>query len=136
MTMPKRFLFKLLLIDPLLAEKKRLFLIFFSLATLSLSQSAFLFLVGPLLQAFFKVDKAVIELGELLPEQVLKFLPEWVGLSISTSLAVNPSLDLVLIGLVKATSSFLYQYQQSALTLVVAKNYRINYSAPYSSVLI
>lgn len=114
-------------IRPLLSQQAKLWLIFFALLLLSLSQSAFLLLAGPLLKAFFELSDTVqvVALSELVPPQMHGFLGDLAGREIPESQLVwwLPGL-LMLAGVTKGLAGYIYHYQQSALALYIAKNYR------------
>ncbi|MFW7381602.1 MAG: ABC transporter transmembrane domain-containing protein [Oligoflexus sp.] len=122
-----RQLFKQLFVQPIFAQKSRLWFIALALVLLSLAQSAFLLLAGPLLKAFFEFSAHTthIPLAELVPPQILEQLPQLQSLQVSAShLTLWLPTLLLCAGLIKGLAGYLYHYQQNALSLNVAKHYR------------
>lgn len=113
--------------QPLTEQQLRLWAIFFSLLLLSIAQSSFLLLAGPLLKAFFEfsAESGQIPLSELIPPQVLDYVPALAGLEVAAAILswLLPAL-LLSAGIVKGIAAYIYHYQQSAVSLYIAKHYR------------
>lgn len=118
--------FSSLFVKPMFDFPQRLLIIIFSLMILSLSQSAFLLLLGPFFKSLFTLGSLeALTLSELLPENISRSLPSLGNISISKEQVtwMIPS-GLFVAVLAKGVAGYFFQYNQQGLALHVAKRYR------------
>lgn len=112
---------------PTLREQKACLLrIVISLVFLSAAQSAFLLLIGPLFKALFTpTSKSNLSFFQLLPKQSLSYFPnQWDFALARSELAFAIPAAILLVSLIKAVASFVYQSEQQILTLHLGRRYR------------
>ena len=113
-----------LLWQPLLSMKKSLITAFLALLVLSAAHGALVLLVGPLLTAMLGAEGEVIGLIDLLPPYAVSlFSLQQVKVETSSLKWWIPSLILV-VGVLKSLSSYLYQLEQKSISIKVAGHYR------------
>lgn len=122
----RRHLLRLLLLQPLQAQKQRLLAIILALATQALAQGLLLIMVKGFTTALFgQTQSKVVLLAELLPPKALKFMPYLANLSMARAdLALLVPALIFGAGMGKALATYVYQLHQQALALLLAKNYR------------
>ncbi len=108
-------------LPPLLACKKQLVLLFFSLLIITLMQALFLLLTGPVLTLLFSDPQATLSLAQLSP-QAARLLPE-VSFPRAFFLLWLPLL-LALTGFIKSACAYLFRYCQNYISLWMAKHLR------------
>ncbi len=108
-------------LPPLLACKKQLYLLLFSLFIITLMQAMFLLLTGPMLTLLFSAPDTTMPLVHLSP-LAARLLPE-LNLPRAFLLLWLPVL-LALTGLVKSASAYLFRYCQNYISLWMAKHLR------------
>jgi ABC-type multidrug transport system fused ATPase/permease subunit len=107
-------------------ERGRLVVIAGALAVLGAAQGLFLLLVKGFVQALFQGDGQPVAVTTLLPESVLRYLPQWGGVYVApATLAVAVPLAIAVAGLGKAIATYVYQWQQQSLALAVARDLRL-----------
>lgn len=124
-------------LPPLLACKKQLVLLFFSLLIITLMQAMFLLLTGPVLTLLFSEPNATLPLAQLSP-LAARLLPE-VSFPRAFFLLWLPVL-LALTGFIKSACAYLFRYCQNYISLWMAKHLRQELCAaiiaqPYTSFL-
>lgn len=137
---------KTLFLVPLSMQKRALLIMAVSLVLLSLTQTSLLLLVGPLLKSLFELgssDRSIV-LSSLLPEGVAAYLPSFASsdamvVSAQRLSVVMPLLILV-VGFVKALSTYGFQLNQQHISLQIARNYRVQLFSsllqqPYESIV-
>jgi|LauGreDrversion4_2_1035121.scaffolds.fasta_scaffold03876_2 subfamily B ATP-binding cassette protein MsbA len=124
--MKRRQLVRELFLQPLAAQRHRIFGIVLSLIILSASQALFLLLVKGFIKALFQSQGvSQFSLLELLPEKSGHWLPQLKDVTITTeNLSIAVPISILLAGLTKSLASYLYQLNQQGLALYLAKNYR------------
>lgn len=111
-----------LVTEPIKAHKRRIVYAVLALFCLALAQSAFLLAVKPLFGFLFAdTQKELFAFRDLLPPQLARFAPG--GIQRATIQLYLPIL-LVVASLIKSTTTYIYRYQQEALSLHVASHYR------------
>ena len=125
-TPDKKRLVRELLTQPLKAQKGRLVGIVAALAILALSQALFLLMVKGFVKALFQEPgRAAVPLISLLPDKVAVHFPAWHSVMLSRAmLGVSVPLVIAFAGLAKAMASYLYQLNQQAVALHLARRYR------------
>ena len=124
-------------LPPLLACKKQLALLFFSLLIITLMQAMFLLLTGPVLTLLFSEPNASLPLAQLSP-LAARLLPD-LSFPRAFFLLWLPVL-LALTGLLKSACAYLFRYCQNYISLSMAKHLRQELCAaiiaqPYMSFL-
>ena len=108
-------------LPPLIACKKQLVLLFFSLLIITLMQALFLLLTGPVLTLLFSAPHTTLSLAQLSP-LAAQLLPE-VSLPRTFFLFWLPLL-LASTGLIKSACAYLFRYCQNYISLWMAKHLR------------
>ena len=124
-------------LPPLLACKKQLTLLFFSLLIITLMQAVFLLLTGPVLTLLFSEPNTTLPLAQLSP-LAARLLPD-LSFPRAFFLLWLPLL-LALTGFVKSACAYLFRYCQNYISLWMAKHLRQELCAaiiaqPYTSFL-
>ena len=125
-TLPQNKLWHDLLWTPLKDEKSRISIIFVSLLVLAVSQSLFLLLVGPFLKALFSLGTMeTIAFKEIAPAKFTEMFPQLAALSFERDLLTTwvPGL-MIIAALFKSLATYFFQFNQQAISLALAKNYR------------
>ena len=119
-------LLRSLLASPLRGETSRLLVIAAALIILSASQGALLFLVKGFVSALFTAhDAREVPLSALLPPKLLRLWPHLASLSLErAALGVWVPAGILLAGILKTFATYLYQLNQQALALKVARSFR------------
>ena len=122
---PKQ-LFRALFVDPVWQKKTALIIVALSLILLSLAQTAFILLIGPLFQVMFAENAtSSFTLAEILPANVTNLLPGTPGLAIAKDWLIwGIPIALFLTSLCKGIASYFFQVNQQRIALWVAKTYR------------
>ena len=108
-------------LPPLLACKKQLALLFFSLLIITLMQAMFLLLTGPVLTLLFSEPNASLPLAQLSP-LAARLLPD-ISFPRTFFLLWLPVL-LALTGMLKSACAYLFRYCQNYISLWMAKHLR------------
>ena len=124
--MKHRPLIRELFVRPLLEQRRRLYGIAVSLLVLALSQALFLLMVKGFIKALFQGrGVATVPLIDLLPPKSATWFPVLTNLTLTTdSLAIIVPIIILIAGWSKSLASYLYQLNQQALALYLAKSYR------------
>ena len=115
-----------LFVKPIMAQRRRLFVLIASLVVLGLSESFFLINIRGFVKVLFHDPHAVaISVRELLPDSVSHQMPMLANYQIpARDLALYVPLVILFAGLLKSIATYFYQLNQQGLSLVLAKNYR------------
>ncbi len=115
-----------LFVAPLLSQRSRLVGIAGSLLVLALSEALFLLLVKGFIKALFTdATKTTVQLSDLLPAKAMSWAPALSGLEVaSATLAVAVPIMILVAGWCKSLASYLYQLNQQALAIYLARTYR------------
>lgn len=121
-----RKLFLYLFVEPLSKQKKALFVVLLSLGFLSLAQTLFIILIGPLFSVMFLEEASeTVNLAKILPSRMIEYVPiEWqVQLDTSSVIFALP-FALCITVLIKGLAQYFFQVNQNRVALWVAKVYR------------
>ncbi len=115
-----------LFLKPLKSQKRRFAVILPALAMLSAADGSILLMIRGFTKALFQASVVrTVPLLELLPAKAQTLFPSWGGVDVERgTLALAVPAIILVAGFAKALASYLYQVNQQALALFMAKSYR------------
>ena len=121
-----RQLIREIFISPLMSQRARLYGIASALLVLALSEGLFLLMVKGFIKALFasSAQNSVL-LSDLIPAAAMAWAPMLNGMAVDSAvLAVLVPLIILVAGWCKSLATYLYQLNQQALALYLARSYR------------
>jgi len=111
---------------PLQEQRRRLGYIALALLSLALAQSLFLLMVKGFIKALFQDSgRTSVSVGELLSPKFLEWFPQYRDAMVPVErLAVFVPLTILIAGLAWSLATYIFQLNQQAVSLYVAKRYR------------